>query len=235
MKYLTVVPILMLAFTVNSAMAQHLDTTLRLVEPGGPSEESNHMGDIPAGFTSWQIVVDHSSYWTGGEIQIALTVGEIYYSIDPPPLPGFPETDNNPTGLSPVGTDYIGDPPLRFDTHASAPGYNAATGGLPIAFQQRALPGTVPASPVVREPQLFEHVWFDTPDRTEVETGMHIVGMITLSDDAEGLITGNMASVEFKGLDVVPFEFPVPIPEPSTFVLAVLGLMGLGFTRRRRA
>ena len=43
------------------------------------------------------------------------------------------------------------------------------------------------------------------------------------------------SSGEFLGLGTPPPTGPTPVPVPATFTLFSLGLLGLGFTRRKRA
>ena len=94
--------------------------------------------------------------------------------------------------------------------------------------------------------KIFNVGYFDIPD-TDPDSdlfnpafmpGDYVIGNLTISSDAQGIVRLALNDAENAGTAPPEFIFEIVdgqvIPEPSSAVLAVIGLIGLAGVRRRR-
>ena len=203
----------LLLVCASTVQAQN-ETFFIQIEEGHP--EFDFLGDVPANHTPWDLMVDVSeSHWIGTEIFIELTSGSMLKERVSHLKPSQGEIDDQPA--------------LRWDSWVTAP-ITANTGFVPT-------PNNVLNS------EGANLVWFEAPP--DSEGGIWQIGRFTFSNDASGRIFGSTADQIKVANDneTIEFEFEFSlfvengqlVPEPSTLLLAALGLLGLlGFSRRRR-
>ena len=240
--------VLVLAMTIGTARAD-LSIEVREVTADSGTFESGMADRVPDGFTAWQLIVDTNVKWVGSQLDVELTEGTILLATNSllrnvsaggahlPPNAAFYAIPDD--GL------FVGTNELPFVSHVSAPGVTGAG--------QRRAPAPTPnplrAGDVghTLTPTVMITDWVD-PDPLSDDSvpGVHVIGMITLSDDAAGTFLLRVVDTDTVDQKDPPrpanpaiiqaqiIEGHIVIPEPTTFVLAALGMMGLGFIRRRR-
>ena len=207
-------PLTMLLACASTVHAQN-ETFFIPIEEGHP--EFIHIGDVPENHTPWDLIVDvSSSDWFATHIEITLDTGSMFQ--DTLKRPGQPDLTFD---IKPDDFSISLQPTLRWDTWVTAP--------VP--------PFTLVAPDGVLDTDGALITWFDVAFG---QSGIWQIGRFTFSNDANGTITGTTADANNVGGNSIPFEFlvengQVVVPEPSTLLLAALGLLGLlGFARRRR-
>ena len=282
MKKLFAAAIVILAVVAASARAQiSLDVIEVLPDANGNFEQQRlaaGLNAIPVGFRSWQIEVttNPGAKWIGAEVDLFLTEGTLHYNVAvggnlgvnmPPTLELDPIT-NEPVipivvldpGLdvktgksSPAAALYNGGPlfaDLPFTTHFSSPGIDASGQRGSVLFTPDPIRAgdvnTTFTSDEIIASYIVSDLLFSSP-------GTHVIGMITLSDDAVGHVTIQAVDEDTVGefddgdppvviRPAAPAIFDGAIvggaivPEPSSLVLAIAAALGL-FCRlgRRRA
>lgn len=225
MKILPWATLATLAVTVGAARAD-ISLQWRRVTADSGTFESQHEAEVPVGFKSWQLLVTTDTKWIGSEMDLLLDEGMIYYNDL--------GDDNNPT---PPDTALFGQlPSTRFGSHFSGTRLDAASG-------QRQTTSFAP-DPVRRNKNKtytdreITTTWFTAAPDDEV-AGTFVIMMLTLSDNARGSVRAATSDPESGHCfdcppPIPPFilEYPIVdgeiiVPEPSTALLAILGLVGL--------
>ena len=160
------VPLLALLCDVETAQA---DISIELIEVTADSGtlESDYVDDIPAGFTSWQLLVTTDIKWIGSELDLVLEQGSIYYG----PFGGNPG--------SPSAALFDAFPSSRFASHLSGTNFDPADG-------QRQSTSFAP-NPVragknkTYTDQEITTTWYTSEPLLET-AGTHVIGMLTLSN-----------------------------------------------------
>ena len=150
---------------------------------------------VPIGFTVYEMVVTTDSDWTNERLDLSLTSGTLYQD----PLGGY-------TAPNPALFEYA--PSLEWDTFASAPGNPSRLASL--------------VGLLVIDDTHFQASWFDCA--TSEAPGTFTLGQITLSNDAQGTLTGKTFDIDTAGVGVsfafeiadgrfIRQDLPVTIPE----------------------
>lgn len=232
MKILPWAVLVILAVTVGTARAKFSLQWRRVTADSG-TLESEHAADIPVGFKSWQLLVTTDTKWIGTEIDVLLNEGTIYYN------------DLGDTIIfTPPDAALFGPlPSARFGSHLSGTGLDPANG-------QRQTPSFAPDPVRPNKDKTYTDkdittIWF-TPEPNDEIAGTFVIAMLTLSDNARGSVRAATSDPELcVGGHCSPpnppfiLDYPIVngeiiVPEPSTGLLAVLGLMGGNLRRRRR-
>ena len=179
--------------------------------------------------------------WLTTSLAISLTDGSFWYQ--PVLGPG--------AGIPPQAT-LFGVPAFassRFATHISAPGFSAnGSRKNPTAVLEDGDANVICCGDLtpIRGEQLFA-MTYGSPASDDNRPGVQQLGIFTISDDAQGVlleaIIGDQAGADVPtgtSPHTAPFadwfvaDGAFAVPEPSSAVLAVLGLVGLTVVRRRR-
>ena len=244
--------IVILAVVAASAQAQiSLDVIEVLPDANGNFEQQRlaaGLNAIPAGFRSWQIEVttNPTAKWLGAEVDLFLTEGTLHYNAAVGGnlgvnMPGF---DVKTGKSSPTAALYNGSPlftDLPFTTHFSSPGIDASgqRGSViftPDPIREGGVNTTFKLDEIIAS-YIESDLLFSTP-------GTHVIGMLTLSDDAVGHVTIQAVDEDTAGefddgdppVVIRPaapaiFEGTITggaiVPEPSSLVLAMAAVLGL--------
>ena len=254
MKYFSCLAIVLVAM-VGTVRADHsrISTSFVQITADSGHFESAFVDQIPAGYSSWALMVDTTpgSSWLSTQVLVTLTEGDFYYhpvlgaGLGPPPnaalffAPGFESS--------------------RFTTHVSSvtpnPGTSVPPGQrlIPTAILKDDDPNTAEQENIIccgvspqRGPTIFGMVFGGEASGTNAP-GFNQIGIFTISNDAQAIVLSGISSDEASG-DVPTGTSPhtvtfdewfvqdgaFDIPEPSSALLAVIGVIGLGAVRRRR-
>lgn len=197
-------------------------------------------------------MVTRAASWLSTQVLITLTEGDFYYH---PTLGAGPGPPPNASLFFVPGFESS-----RFATYVSSvtpdPGAQAPSGQrlLPTAILKDDDPNTPDEQENIiccglspqRGPTIFGMVFGGEASGTNAP-GHNQIGIFTISNDAQGVVLSGISSDEASGEvptgtspHVVTFDDwfvedgAFAVPEPSSALLAVIGMIGLGAVRRRR-
>ena len=164
------------------------------------------------GYNTYDMVAHCTTDWTNARLDLVLTAGSLYQH--------FAGSNVEPSPLF-----FPGFPELEFDTYLTVPAGNPDVPGFGGVTQCDT--AGIGAS------------WFDSVDDGP---GSHVVARITLSQDAQGLltapagVTGTNYDVDTTGVGV-DYEFDIIdghiVPEPATLALLAFGGLAVLIRKRR--
>jgi len=196
----------LLAVVLAASTASAVSTSTWVLAP--------ELGEIP-GFTTWALEIETDTDWLLGELEVNLSSGSLN-QIESGGFGGGPEPI-----FQNLGDSGVFDP---------SPSFGEVGDNLGSSISDQ---------PAFEEsPTSLSVGWFNT---RSTDIGVFSIATLTLSDDANGIISGrvitnaagNDTSAEAINFLVVNGAITV-IPEPSTIMLAGLGLIGF-ISRRRRS
>lgn len=192
----------------------------------------DNTGGGPAldGFVTTQIRQNFTGQWTGAQLLLELTTGEIFRAEF---------GDRNGAAPSPLFFDAF--PELEFDTYVgniAGTGGNPGAGAVDLGSEPRA---RFPSS-TVSAPTTLSQAWSPAGGVNIVDQTDHTLAQLTLSNDVNGswsLLTSVDGQITSRNGQLINGFFNLgghtdcDIPEPSA--LALFGLMVMGVAKRGRS
>lgn len=183
------------------------------------------------GHWTHDIFIDFAGQYTGSQMIVELTTGEIYQNTD---LGG-----NTP----PNAALFAVDPTVEWDTFLAngGPTTTSTVGdfGLGGAAIKLDFSGDVSFQrPATFSDNVIDQSWNPAIDTEILDQSDFMVARITLSDDASGTFqyiasAGGVVGVEPHGTVILPIRNGTIVPEPSTVILLAFGVVGLVVLPRR--
>ncbi len=155
----------------------------------------------------YDLIITTDTDWTNSRLDMVLTQGSFYqdsFGDDRPPNPAF----------------FSIAPTLEFDTYFAGADRADTNFAGQVGTPQRTITDTV-----------LGISWFD--NNLNIGAGTFQIARITVTQDAVGSFTGKSFSLENAGLGQ-SFSGSLPIPEPASLALMMVGGMMLLKRQRRR-